>query len=406
MAVELEKVGFEPVNGRYEALPPQRLVGLMPPDIGEEAYLQRLDEINDSWRIITDPQTGRSFEIAIVNQDKLGKDVVLFPSTEFSSITQNPGNAIELAAHGAANPDAARLYVAFFGNGGSDSLDREERKYLARTGRLTKGRIDGYYMPLDGVVAMARAITADGLVPNHVSGDESGGRLGLALMAALDKDSVDDAYLNGIPGISPRANYSKEMISEDVKSRAKRRGVEESAPGEITPDRVREAKKHLHKVYGGLGHAGLMTTTFLHAPSNVLFTYRRAFGGHDDLADLKAHAALQDTLAAMLRQEATVVMQFNRESRIHDIEDCIRFGGEVMSLIPDVNRSDKRKLEVLIGTGTLDSHTDIPEQRWRTERYALPSIIQLLLAKNGLKPDTVEPLYLPELVAEARAQAG
>src|SRR5207248_939665 len=108
------------------------------PQINDVDFKERLKEINETYQIIRDPITGHAFEMAIVNESQLKYGAILMSSTMFSSLTQNPGNAIELAAHGAATPNTARVYIAFPGNGGSDRLSRQDRQYLARTGRFTR----------------------------------------------------------------------------------------------------------------------------------------------------------------------------------------------------------------------------------------------------------------------------
>ena len=372
MGLELERIDYHPTGYGYEPSPPVKLSGIEKPSISHEAYLSKLDEINDSFRIIQDPYSERCFEVAVVNQHKLGEEAILFPSTHFSSLTQNPGNAIELAAHGAANPGAARIYVAYPGVGGTDRLLHRERKHIARTGRFTYGSRESgeQFRPLMSLVSMAIALAQEELVPNHITGDESGGRLGIGLMAAMKPGTIKDAYLNGIPGISPKANYSTAMVKEDVSSRVRRRAQPETQPGEITPDGIKEAKSRLPKIYKGLGHSGLLLGTYVQAPLTLPANVR-AFRGHNDLSSPLTHGALQDTVAALVNQEANITLQFNRESSIHELKDCVRFGKLVMDRIPELWRSDKRALSLLIGTGTLDSHTDVPQERWRTESYAL-----------------------------------
>jgi hypothetical protein len=397
MGIELNKIDFRLTEHGYEPGQAQVLHGLEKPQISESDYLARLDEINETWRIITDSSSGRQFEVAVVNQDKLDKDAVLFPSTQFSSLIQNPGNAIELAAHGAANPNAARIYIAYFGNGGSQSLTRQERKYLAKTGRFTFGNgTEGQpYGWLPSVSAMAYALAENGYTPNHVSGDESGARLGLGVMSALGSDTIKDAYFNGPPGVSAKGNYSTGMLKEDLDSRKERRkttDLDDSLPGEVVPPRISQAKDRLPGIYKAITHRGLLLGTYLHAPVNMNAN-RKAFAGHNDLGDPHNHALIQDTVAALSFQKAIIGMQFNRLSRLHDIEACLKFGKLVMDRIPHELRDEKRGLEIIIGTGTLDSHTDLPQERWRTERYALPSIMNLfkLLTGGRIKPETVQP---------------
>jgi len=333
--------------------------------IDNEAYLTRLDEINDSWRIVKDPRTGMRFEIAIANQDFADKQALVFPSTEWSSLTQNIVNAEELAAQAAEKPHTARVYVAFFGNGGTQSLPLADRWHFMKTGRFTR-TIRSNYQPLPAVQAMARAIEQV-TVPTHVSADVAGGRLALGLMAAFDTDTIKDAFLNGIPGISHKANYVASSLSEDLSDRFKGR------VGDKT-----EAREHMPRIYHTPAHLPLLVWTYLRAAANVP-TNLAGLSGHDNLADLPNHAVFQDTLAALARQEALITMQFNRKSNIHNVEDCLKFGELVMSNMPVMLHSDKRGLKIEIGEGTRDAHTTEPADRMEAERKALSSIARFML---------------------------
>lgn len=374
------------------------LRGLHEPDVPYEAYKSRLVEINDTWSIIDDPETGDRFEIAVVNESSLPKDMVLFPSTDFSSLTQNVGNAIELAASGAEKPNTAIVYVAYPGNGGSRSLHASDRVHFMRTGRFTHGSHTdpAGYRPVRTVAAMARAVEAHIGTPNHISGDISGARLGLGLMAALDKNSIKDAYLNGIPGISPTAHYAAAMLKEDLAGRIERRRDGEYIPGEVVPASIREAKALLPKVYKGLGHDALWLSTYGKAAVNVPVNLM-GLRGHDNLDRLPEHAVFQDIMAALVRQESIITLQFNRESTLHNVGDCVRFGKLVMDHIPDELQSDNRGVELLISTGTLDEHTVNPAGRLASERYGLRSIarfMRLVLRGDG---STATELPLAEL---------
>ncbi|MEK7095978.1 MAG: hypothetical protein AAB896_01670, partial [Patescibacteria group bacterium] len=94
------------------------------PEIDKDRFLQALEDINRTWGIITDPKTGKEFEIALANLSAPldnGLDVEL--STFTSSISGNPGNAVEFAENSALHPDRQRLYIATFGNGRSSYWD-------------------------------------------------------------------------------------------------------------------------------------------------------------------------------------------------------------------------------------------------------------------------------------------
>jgi hypothetical protein len=384
MSLELQQVDYVERDGAYEPTPPYQISGLVPPSIRHEDYLDRLDEINESWRIYKSPLSGRKFEVAVVNQDKLESEAVAFPSTHFSSLTQNPGNAIELAAHGAANPEVARIYVAYFGNGGSSNLPRSERRYLARTGRFTTGsnNTEDPYHPIGGIQEMALTLIEQGLVPTHISGDESGARLAVGLASAFEPGTIKDGYLNGMPGISAELSYAKPMVKEDMQSRGRRRKIEDPMPGEITTETLKEAHEHLGDIYKGVGHTARIASTYARALPNLIAN-TRAFGGHNNLESPQTHAAMQDIVATLLKHEVSLTLQFNLESAIHDIDKCIEFGRIAMNSIPSSLRSEKRNIRLLIGTGALDRHTEIPQERWRTERYSFPSIRNFFARKEG-----------------------
>ena len=374
MASEFTEVSFLERGSGYTPVEWPVRPAYEPPVIDEEAYLEKLDEINETFRGLGNGD--QRVEIALVNQEAAGRELVLFPSTALSSLTQNPGNAIELAARGTANPNTAYLYVAFPGNGLSYSFGPNEQWYRFKTSRLTKGGGESGqpYQPLETVRGIARMLTLHSLVPSHISADESGGRLGLALMAAFDKGAIKDAYLNGIPGILPRGSYAKEMAIEDAASRIKRRAISEAQPGEVTPDRIRQAKARLPRIYNSLGQkANRLSSIVVRGWFYNSYPNLR-LNSNSDLAFPAEHAAIQDTLAALERQEAMITFQFNQASRLHDRDGCKSFGQLVMDLIPPEQRSEKRGVRVLFGEGTLDQHTEQPLMRMMAERLALDSI--------------------------------
>jgi hypothetical protein len=113
-------------------------ITLARPSIKVDHYLQALEDINQSWRVIEDKKTGKQFEIALANlamSADQGVDAEL--STYTSSISGNLGNGIEFAEHSALHPDRQRLYIASFGNGKSSYWETEEQAYIKKTGRFT-----------------------------------------------------------------------------------------------------------------------------------------------------------------------------------------------------------------------------------------------------------------------------
>lgn len=375
MGLELDEVKYHRgAQGDYQVVQHFLADLELPPPISQAAYSERLDHINDTFRFIGRPPV----ETAVVNPDKLSDRVILFPSTHFSSGSHNVGNMVELAARGAATPDSAIVYIAYPGNGGSQSLRWSERAHLASTGRFTRGDGTGKdpYRPLDSLEALAYTLGEHGLLNSRrifVSGDESGARLGLGLMAALDRDSVQAAYLNGPPGVSHRASYGPAMLSEDARSRLKRHSkasLEATEPGEVVPARLHEARERLSTIYSGLGHVGVVAWTYLRAPVNVGASLA-AFSGHDALDSPNKHALLQDTLAALERQDTSLTFQFNLGSSLHRATDCIQFGKSALAQLREEPRASRRDIRILLGRGSLDSHTEEPAKRLAAERYAL-----------------------------------
>jgi hypothetical protein len=349
-------------------------------EVDRSEYLARLEEINQTWRIVDDPKTGHKFEIATVNTDFLSKDAVLFPSTEYSSLTQNVGNAVELAASGADKPHVGIVYVASFGNGGTGSMGRADRRYFAHTGRFTQGTSGHGFQALDSVKAMSRAIEHHVGVPNHVSADVAGARLALGLMAAFDVNAIKGSYLNSPPGVSSRAKYSAvDSLSEDVRDRITRRQQSVSKPGEVVPDANKEAKEHLPRIYEAKGHSKLWLATYARAIGSTVITNRRGLSGHDDLNDLDNHALYMDTLAALGRQAATIEMEFHTESKAHNTEDCELFGEIINGKLQNEQKTDRR-VNIILSSGGLDENTLKPGNRLVAERRALRhSIAQFMI---------------------------
>src|SRR4051812_16870332 len=68
------------------------------PDISRDNYLRALDDINNSFGSIKDADTGKEFEIAVANTHlPFDEGIDLEMSTYTSSLSGNPGNAVEFA---------------------------------------------------------------------------------------------------------------------------------------------------------------------------------------------------------------------------------------------------------------------------------------------------------------------
>ena len=336
----------------------------------DKAYKARLREINETYRTIRDKETGCAFEIAIVNEKQLKHGALLMPSTMFSSLTQNIGNAIELAAHGAVLPQVARVYVAFPGNGKSDDLRPSDRKYLRLKGRFTK---DGE--ALASISALARALKQEGIAVTSVSTNAEAGRFGLGILAALPPDTVTSVYLNGLPGVCPppSGSYMATMMKIDVEDQKQRRIENLSEKYRVNDRTKREARLFMPKIYRrDLHYFFVLLSIYLRAMPN-LFANILGFGRQEqsDLQFPKAHAVLQDMLVALKRQRrAKVSLQFGRLSELHRMDQCRDFCQFVAEeLRRTVGQCDVQLL--IDNIGTLDFHTNSPSKRWAAERYAL-----------------------------------
>ncbi|HVV67070.1 MAG TPA: hypothetical protein VHB72_03300 [Candidatus Saccharimonadales bacterium] len=379
------------------------LRGMPKPQPDRKLYLECFEEINDEYGIAVDDETGLQVEVTGVNLGRIkeGKKAVLFPSTRFSSATQNIGNMIELAGTGSANPNTPFYYVGYPGNGWSDDLPELIKRYYMETGRLTGGNhTDPYsYRPLEPMEAVARAVANYfGADPAHISANESGGRFGLGVGTAAPADTIKDAYLNGVPGISTDATYGEvKMFTEDMQSRKERRGEDTYEPGKVNPLTIKEAKPLMPDIYNhSRRQLGRLASTYIRGAVPLLSPNMRmnraALHGHDDLDDLRHHALFQDVMALLMRHEALVTIQANFKDEAtarRGVEDIIRLGREVTRHIPVEKRSDKRGLEFIIGEGRLDAHTDNPSGRLSTERRALRSIATFMRLVFSGNPDTM-----------------
>lgn len=387
----LKQIDYERVGDEHEVQigQPQELHGLHAPgDIHQEELLKMYDEGNDTYQLLTGAD-GRTYETITFNADKRDQAHIIKPSTSFSSALKNPGNVIEAALSAAANPGAAYTYVGSFGNHPTGHMSRHDRWHNMRTGRFTSG--DGSphapYEALNSVQDMASTLVEHLGQPTHVTADAEGGRLALGLMTALPQDSLRGAFLNGIDGISKGA-YVMPKLAEDLKSRVARRQIDgaDAKPGELVALQIKEVKRRMPNIYSGLGRiAHIAPLPVLLFPRDDRDKLQSTIGcmGNRNMLDLSNRAVFQDMSAALRQQEATITLQFNTESAIHDQDDVPRFGKLVMDHIPTELQSDKRRVRLLIGEGTLDYQTDAPHDRTRIERYAFPDITHKMTEYAG-----------------------
>jgi hypothetical protein len=392
----LGESGYEVTAGH-----PMELRGLHAPTIDREELVSRFREANDTYSIITGP-SGRQYEVIVFNPGKSSKARIMKPGTSFSGVRKNPANMIEVGAAAAHSPDVEFLYFTPFGNEPTDSMDIEDLLYLSSRGRNTRGTgtEEDPYRALGSIEDAAEALANHNLTPTHFSADAEAGRLALGFMVAFDRDTIKGAYFNGIDGISPSASYVRARLAEDLQSRIRRRGIGEGQPGELTPVNIKEVKKCMPNVYSGFDRiayvvplprriAHVAPVPLLHLRDvfdKLLLT--RGYRGHNNLANLSDHAVYQDMSAALRHQNGPITLQFNKESAVHNVDDCIRFGKIAMEGMPESVRTDERRVRLLIGEGKLDHHTDAPHDRLRTEQQAFSDIMRrMAVVAGGLVTD-------------------
>lgn len=341
------------------------------PEITAEEIQDRLAEANWTYEVIQGPG-GRKYEIAVFNPDSTGPRIVR-PSTSYTSIYKNPGFSLETAVLAAAIPEALHITVANFGNKPTGNMGMGDLIYVARTGRYTRG--DGSdlnpFRALGSVEDMAEALDKAGLSPDYVSADVEAGRLALGLMAASESKTIVGAFLNGLDGISSTGGYARKKLNEDMKSRAERRRKENTHPYDVTPDNIKITKEKMPRVYHGFGKYAHKAPFY---PSDLFHKGLVTLGhaGSDNMMWPDKHAIFNDMQAAMINQpDANITLQFNRQSKIHDIADCVALGGLVLRNLAEKGlASQAKRLSLILADGTLDQRTDDPMARARIERYA------------------------------------
>ncbi|MEK7561903.1 MAG: hypothetical protein AAB541_03515, partial [Patescibacteria group bacterium] len=221
---------------------------LTPPLMDEDRYHQALEDINCTWGTISDPQTGKTFEIALANlaaPADNGIDAEL--STFTSSISGNPGNAVEFAENAALQPDRQRIYIASFGNGGSSYWESRERQYIRKTGRFTQS--SGEALPT--LEALARALKAADFIISRFSANSAGGAHATALMAALPEGQVTHAYLKSRPNISNHKlglAWGAGILINDILDDMKYDKASKD-PWKLTGKMIDEAREFLPNIY-------------------------------------------------------------------------------------------------------------------------------------------------------------
>jgi len=340
------------------------------PEIDRDRFLQALEDVNRTWGVITDPKTGKEFEIALANLNAPldnGLDVEL--STFTSSISGNPGNAVEFAENSALHPDRQRLYIATFGNGRSSYWDAEEQRYIRETGRLTQN--NGEALPT--IASLDRALKKADLPASRFSTNSGGGAPATALMGALPEGQVTHAYIKSRPNISDHPSnlaWGVGVAVGDLLDDRQYKKVSED-PWRLTGDLIAEAKEHLPEVYSPEAqnrHQSLVQKAGSSHRAGKILTDMTAFSRGGAARD---YPASRDTIRALQQQpEALLTYHFPLQDRLYSSpEDITQFLVQIYKLGSTVVKDGQ--VELLTMPGKHRDHTQYPGMRWAMENYSL-----------------------------------
>lgn len=357
-----------------------------------DLFERNLHDIDDSWRVIQDPASGRTFEIAEANLHvDPARGYTLELSTYTSSILTNSGNAVEFAENATIHPKQRRLYVASAGNGGTSHLDRDERQYIRETGRFTRevlaqhDRTEAANIVVRGLAFvrdMNRALTHAGITNdarriNKIAANSAGTSFATGLMAELAPGQVSHVYLKGRPNISDISvsKLAYGMLLGEGK-RAKTYQQVSQDPWKMSDD-LRQMAEDTISIYD--------FDDYLREQDPVYADLvRKATARHIGrfirklFTELKAYAkgpaendpAVKDTLVALEQQKSAHMVFHSPE---HDIllnqhVDAMRF---VKTLHELGGTAISNRVEYLTAPGGHADHTWYPTMRAGIENYAL-----------------------------------
>lgn len=324
---------------------------------------KRLDEINETWRIIRDPVSDTAFEVAEVNIGQT-KDGVLDNSTYSSSLSGNPGNAFELAYRGMTTPSERRIYVATMGNGGSDNFSNKELSYLRKTGRLTVD--DGSKSTaLPTIQSLRRALEHEGWQPTKMSADSFGSSIATALMSEFDYEQISHAFFKGRPNISNQNPLllAKHMLVTESMVNARSNAKTSKDPWSMVDWIAAETRKKLPHVYDTkVEHEGNIV--------RQLSSYLLGLSiGASDGASFTSPAFV-DTRSAYERQgTACITFDFPERDLLY------KNPGDYLNFIGALGTIAGSQTLGLVTPGTHGGHAYNPNLRATVERHAFSRTI-------------------------------
>jgi len=345
---------------------PVTILRVNPP--ADHRYRRALHDIDHSWTVLEDEETGQQFEMGLANTDAdFSGGVDLEESTFSSSLSSNPGNAVEFAENAASHPARPRLYVASPGNGKSSYWTPAEQRHIKSTGRFT----DETGKPLPTIAALARILRQADLPVTRISTNSAGGAYATALMSALPEGQLTHAYMKSRPNISDhpaRLLWGAAVVVGDILD-DRRHARQSRDPWRLTEDRVKAAKENLPRLYGDDAEneaRRMPEATKTHGLKKM----------HTDLLALshgqtygQVNPAAKDTGLALRRQpDALLTYHFPTGDRLYNNRtDIERFMEQVRQL---GGLAARHNVQALIVPGTHRDHTAYPTMRWSMEAYA------------------------------------
>src|SRR5260370_14640669 len=350
--------------------------------INENDYNQAIEDINKTFRVLKDPETGQQFEIAEANlqaDPTKGFDAGL--STFTSSLTNNLGNAIELALRAASQLDHRRLYIGSPGNGKTSYWSKKEQQYIRRTGRFTQE--DGKALPT--IAALKRVLDLGGYVITRLSTDSAGGAYVTALMRELPEGQVTHAYIKSRPNISEHGKgnlgnwqtylWGLSILISDVLDDSRFRWAS-ADPWKKKLEYVAKqtARQRMTRIYApeSIREQRIQEDVRTHGLNKMWTDMQTLSRG----GAAQSHPAAVDTAYALAKQpEALVTYHFPRNDRLYNLlpEDAEIFLREISHLGSFVTSG---QIEALIMPGAHRDHTYYPSFRQSIESYAFQRIRQ------------------------------
>lgn len=365
-----------------EALDPHsslEIENIAEPLFTEEQLYDKVLEVADNYTIFADPesteQNPRFFGGTILNKHLIDEGVpaILVVGTSASSLydeernPNNEGNAIELAYLAFKYPDRPIVFIESPGNGNSVDFTDEEYKEAAKDGRLVHAEIDDDgklidYEAFETVAAIARAVQHAGISISHVSSNASGAHLSTAIAAALERDSLERAFLYNPTNISDRTFVGLTAATLWEVWRQSRYEKASKDPLRLTKERKEMALKALSTKPKRKVDQALAST---HNPVKLLRQQKMLRRGNKHGASAAVHAVAAQDQHPGLRQTfifPEFAAQYKRSEDFYEFMRRIeQLGGTAVEM------TDIESLKIPMGQY---GHTHYPTVRQTFEGYA------------------------------------